>query len=270
MDLKQVNPRIIGAVIGFVFGIIMTRTFTAALFTAGLGYFIGNSFNDVKSGSTKNGNLDYIKELLALVSVILTKDKKLLQSELNFVKRFLKHNFSEEEAKTYLLIFRDYNKKNFSIEKICSRLNLELNQSSKRQVLHLVIGAAVADRELTKAELADLYLIGRYLNISAQAVDALLSLHHFTFEGQTRSNYSRSSRSAQPRYSSSLKNAYQILELTESASEAEIKKAYRKLVVIYHPDKVSQMGESFQKSAKEKFQKVQDAYEQIKTARNMK
>ena len=59
-------------------------------------------------------------------------------------------------------------------------------------------------------------------------------------------------------------SAYQILEITSSANEDEIKKAYRKMAIKYHPDKVSVLGEEFQKAAKEKFQKVQEAYETIK------
>ena len=60
------------------------------------------------------------------------------------------------------------------------------------------------------------------------------------------------------------KDFYEILDLERGASSAEIKKAYRKMAIKYHPDKVSALGEEFQKAAKEKFQKVQEAYETIK------
>ena len=67
-----------------------------------------------------------------------------------------------------------------------------------------------------------------------------------------------------------LSKAYQILGITDSATESEIKKAYRKLAIKYHPDKVAQLGEEFQKGAKEKFQKVQDSYEKIKDSQGIK
>ena len=54
-----------------------------------------------------------------------------------------------------------------------------------------------------------------------------------------------------------------------SASEAEIKKAYRKMAISFHPDKVAQMGEEYQKGAKEKFQRIQEAYDNIKKARGL-
>jgi DnaJ like chaperone protein len=67
-----------------------------------------------------------------------------------------------------------------------------------------------------------------------------------------------------------VRNEVKILEIEESATEAEIKKAYRKMAVKYHPDKVSTLGEEFQKAAREKFVKVQEAYEIIKKQRGIK
>ena len=62
---------------------------------------------------------------------------------------------------------------------------------------------------------------------------------------------------------------YHVLGIEPSATDEEVKKAYRQMAVRYHPDKVAQLGEEFQKGAKEKFQMVQDAYENIKKARGM-
>jgi DnaJ like chaperone protein len=64
-------------------------------------------------------------------------------------------------------------------------------------------------------------------------------------------------------------SAYKILEIERNATDDEIKKAYRKMAVKFHPDKVSHLGEDFKKQAKEKFQKVSDAYEKIKKERSI-
>jgi len=58
-----------------------------------------------------------------------------------------------------------------------------------------------------------------------------------------------------------------ILEITSAASDDEVKKAYRRMAVKFHPDKVAALGEDVQKAANEKFQKVQSAYENIKKQR---
>jgi DnaJ like chaperone protein len=64
-----------------------------------------------------------------------------------------------------------------------------------------------------------------------------------------------------------IKADYEVLGVEESATDDEVKKAYRKLAVRYHPDKVASMGEEFQKGAKEKFQRLQEAYDNIKKSR---
>ncbi len=64
-------------------------------------------------------------------------------------------------------------------------------------------------------------------------------------------------------------SAYKILEIEPSASNEEVKKAYRKMAMKYHPDKVSHLGDDFRKTADEKFKKVNEAYEKIKKERNM-
>ena len=266
------------AAIAFFILLLTTGNFLASIVLVGLILLIYKTFNGSFSfdtySSRNDHRLDYTNEILALVSVILTKDKKILKSELNYVKRFLNQNFSEEEAKQYLIRFRDYTKKNLSIEKICKKLDYELDHSGKRQILHLIIGAAVADRELTEAELVDIYRIGHFLSIRRITVDSLLSMHSFHYTGRQSGGYQQQSNQQQYRRrtssGTSLNHAYKILEITPQATEAEIKKAYRKLAVIYHPDKVMNMGESHQKSAKEKFQKIQAAYEQIKSARGIK
>ena len=62
-------------------------------------------------------------------------------------------------------------------------------------------------------------------------------------------------------------SAYKILEIEKSASNDEVKKAYRKLVKKHHPDKVQQLGPEHLKGAQEKFLKIQEAYEKIKKER---
>ena len=63
---------------------------------------------------------------------------------------------------------------------------------------------------------------------------------------------------------------YKTLGVSKGASASEIKKAYRKMAIKHHPDKFAQLGDEHQKAAKEKFQKLQDAYETIKKERGMK
>ena len=63
---------------------------------------------------------------------------------------------------------------------------------------------------------------------------------------------------------------YKILGVDASATDDQIKKAYRKMAIAHHPDKVASMGEEYQKGAQEKFMKIQEAYENIKKKRGFK
>jgi DnaJ like chaperone protein len=64
-------------------------------------------------------------------------------------------------------------------------------------------------------------------------------------------------------------SAYEILEIPSTATDEEVKKAYRKMAVKYHPDKVSHLGEEHQRMANEKFQRLTEAYDQVKKERGM-
>ncbi len=82
-------------------------------------------------------------------------------------------------------------------------------------------------------------------------------------------SYSSSSNSYNSYSSGS--SAYSVLGCSPSDNNDKIKKAYRKLVSEYHPDKVSSKGlpEEFQKLAKTKFIEIQNAWDQIKKERNL-
>ena len=64
-------------------------------------------------------------------------------------------------------------------------------------------------------------------------------------------------------------SSYKILEIEQTATDEEVKKAYRRMAMKYHPDKVSHLGEEFRKTAEDKFKKVNEAYEKIKKERNI-
>ena len=64
-------------------------------------------------------------------------------------------------------------------------------------------------------------------------------------------------------------SAYKILEVEPSASDDDIKRAYRELAKKYHPDKVSHLGEDVKLAAEEKFTKLNTAYETVKQERGI-
>ena len=63
--------------------------------------------------------------------------------------------------------------------------------------------------------------------------------------------------------------AYTALEIEPSASDDEVKKAYRRMAMKYHPDKVANAGESIRQQATDKFRAINEAYEHIKSLRGI-
>lgn len=81
-------------------------------------------------------------------------------------------------------------------------------------------------------------------------------------QGRAQSG-NREQAASRSRRQKPVRDPYEILGVTRPAGLEEIKRAYRLQASRYHPDKVSHLGEEFQTLAKEKFQEIQWAYEQL-------
>jgi DnaJ like chaperone protein len=121
-----------------------------------------------------------------------------------------------------------------------------MDYASRLQLMHLLFGVAGADGSFHSSEIKIIEMISTNLGISTSDYCSIRNM----FIPETDS-------------------AYKILEIEPSATNEELKKAYRKIALKYHPDKVSHLGEDFRKTADEKFKKVNEAYEKIKKERNL-
>ena len=63
---------------------------------------------------------------------------------------------------------------------------------------------------------------------------------------------------------------YAVLGIDSNATDDEVKKAYRRLAMKYHPDRVENLGEEVRRNAEEQFKKINEAYETIRIARGLK
>ncbi|MGL4909224.1 MAG: DnaJ domain-containing protein, partial [Bacteroidales bacterium] len=225
-----------GAIIGFFFGSILDT-------------FFARSSSSDSPFTNKSSHLDEFTQcLLLLVAAILKADGRIMQSELDFVKQFLLRNLGIEKTKISMFFLRDALKKETALFNICSSIRVRYSSSINLQLLHLLFGIASADGEISVAELQTIKQIATYLSITSNDYESVKAM----FFVKTDTNW-----------------AYKILEIERNASNEDIKKAHRRMAKKYHPDKVIHMGDSLQKSANEKFRKVQEAYEFIKREREM-
>jgi DnaJ like chaperone protein len=115
------------------------------------------------------------------------------------------------------------------------------------QLLHYLFGIAKSDGHVQESEMMILKKIAQ-----------LMGIPNMDFESVKNMFYR------------DVNSDFKVLGLEATATVEEIKKAYRQMAIRYHPDKVAQMGEEYQKGAKEKFQKIQEAYDNIKKTRGLK
>ena len=183
--------------------------------------------------------------LLILSAAVMKADKKVLKSELNFVKEFLKVQLGPQYNSNLLKELKEYiDRPNLPIAEVCRELRMRANPQTRTQLIHYLFNIAKSDGQVSVPERQVIEMISRYLGVSSQ-------------------EYS----SVQENYHRNTSQDYQTLGVTKESTDSEIKKAYRKLALKYHPDKVNQLDFSEQKRAKEKFQKIQEAYEAIKKER---
>jgi DnaJ like chaperone protein len=174
----------------------------------------------------------------------MKSDGKTLKSELDFVKRFFAQQFGAAKAQEQMMMLKEILKQEIPLRDVCLQIKQYMPHSERIQIVHYLFGISNADGEVHELELQTLYTISNYLGVSAADFNSLKAMY---FKDAT--------------------SDYKILEIEPNATDEEVKKAYRKMAVKFHPDKVASLGEEVQKAAKEKFQKVQQAYENIKKKR---
>jgi DnaJ like chaperone protein len=129
---------------------------------------------------------------------------------------------------------------------VCLQIRGNMDYSSRLQLLHLLFNVSLADTIIHTSEIEIIDKISTYLGVASSD---FLSIKNM-FIPETDSSY-------------------KILEIEPSSSNDDVKKAYRRMAMKYHPDKVSHLGDDFRKTADEKFKKVNEAYDKIKKERNI-
>lgn len=187
---------------------------------------------------------DFSVSLLVLIAAVMKADGKVLKSELDYVKVQLGRMMGQQALPQALQLLRDLLKKDIPVQDVCHQITANMPYSYRLQLLHLLFGISQADGEVHESEVMVIEKIAYYLDISRDDIASIRAMFVKNVDG-----------------------SYKILGIEPNATDDEVKKAYRKMAVKYHPDKVAHLGEDLQKQAKEKFQRVQQAYEDIKTKR---
>jgi len=181
----------------------------------------------------------FLMSLLVLSAAVIKADGKTTSQELSTVRNFFTRNFGTQAGEEAEKIVREILNKDYNLFEVCGQIRSYMDYSQRLQLYHYLVALGACDG-LHQMEVDILETIATYIGLSKSEVDSIFA----QFRPSNDSNY-------------------RILEIEPNASNEEVKKAYRKMAVKYHPDKVATLGEDVQKAAEEKFKAVNQAYEAI-------
>ena len=227
------NTKWIGAAAGWFFGGPIGGI---------IGYYVAKNF----FGSKVDNKKAFEISLLILSSIVIKADGKVLKSELDYVKKFFTNTFGATKSNEYFRMFNSLNKQDLTskLRQVCFQLNSHINHSSRLEIIHFLFGVSAADNEIHPKEVEQIKRIATYMNINPYDFESIQSM--FLTGGN-----------------SDVEHWYTMLGITKKATDNEVKKAYRKMAVKYHPDKLQAVSKDIKKLSEEKFLKVKEAYEQI-------
>ena len=249
----------IGALLGFALGAFVDRQIDAVRRLTGNGNDAGTgtgwNTGQTTGGQRTTGNRGYtageqrnsfMVSLLVLSSAVIKADGQVRQAELAQVRDFIRRNFGDNAVDEAMRILDRLNNQQVNIYEVGSQIADNMNYSQRLQLFHYLAQIAAADGEFTASEKSVLEAIAGATRIGSADAASVIAM----FYKDTQS-------------------AYAVLEISPSATDDEVKAAYRRMAMKNHPDKVATLGPEVQKAAEEKFRKIQEAYETIKKERGL-
>lgn len=252
--------KIIGGLIGYI-----TFGFIGAI----IGLFIGNIFDKGYAGVFQLHSPEklaqrqrvFFETTFSLMGMIAKSDGRISEEEVAHTEHYMNQlGLTPEHRREAIELFKSG--ANADLQSILDDFNAACPLANLKQMLmvHLV-GVSLADGVLDPAEEDLLRQIATGVGFDRRSFDHLIQMirNQSHFQNQGASYDSKND----------LQAAYEALGVEETATDAEIKKAYRKLMSEYHPDKLMGQGvpEDMIKVATERSQEVQTAYDLIKKSR---
>lgn len=237
-----------GGLFGFIIGSLVDRTTSKSSASNSSGGRKGGFQDAFEYYRQQSSRYDIQTMLMALSASVMKADGKVLKIELDFVKRFFTSQFGNRFTGEHLQILKNFlDSDKIPLQEICADIRTRMPSEVRVQLIHYLFSIAKADGDVALAEMNIIQKIATMLGVSAVEFESVKNMFYRNVDSD-----------------------YKILGVESSVTDEEIKKAYRKMAISFHPDKVATMGEEYQKGAKEKFQQIQDAYEAIKKRRGFK
>jgi len=244
---------IVGAVVGAILGHLVDR------FLAGI----------LNVGKTQKAFFD---ALFASLGALAKADGQVTKAEIQMVESLMQQmQISGDDRQRAIRLFNLGKQADFDLQEALQPFvhHSVVRQDLRQMFMQILVEAAFSSGELSQAEHAVLVRVASALHIPGQVFSAMLAARGAA-GGAAGARYERAA-GRRPSVAS-LDQDYAQLGLTSKASDADIKRAYRKLVSQYHPDKLVSHGlpEEMMEAAKKRVREINTAYDRIKQARGFK
>ncbi|SBS33785.1 DnaJ-like protein DjlA [Marinomonas aquimarina] len=257
----------VGAIVGMLF---------AGFFGLIGGFFIGMLIDRAKGNSNGYRRTGaslfeqqqvFFQTLFQLMGRLAKSDGRVSQEEIELAKAVMQRlRLSPEAQRQAQELFNQGKSENFDVDAALNRFNSVVGGGMmRRSLVEVLLLSAYADGYFSLEEKNLMSQICAKLGMSQAEYNSL----HEQVKRQAHFHQGYQQQASGKSSPDLLKAAYDVLEVDESMSDAEIKKAYRRLMSQNHPDKLSAQGlpDEMIELAKERTQEIQSAYELIKKSR---
>jgi len=276
--------------IKYVTAVLFYYFFDKSFFAGFIGFFVGSFISFKLSGGLLGqlsgfGNVGgvtgiktekqsiFFQTVFTLMGKLAKADGRVSEVEIAHVEKFMTQlNMSPKNRKKAIDHFQTGSKADYEIDTVIEKF-LSVTASSpnlKQMLMVYLLRVAAADGKLNQKETDLMREVSQKVGYNEQQFAQLMAM----LQGQDQFAGGRYQQGGSANYTSidAIAAAYQALGVSKDDSDADIKKAYRRLVREYHPDKLMGQGlpEEMIKEATERSQEIQTAYDMIKKSRGMK
>jgi DnaJ like chaperone protein len=208
------------------------------------------------SGQTAEGNRNsFLMSMLLLASYIIKADGRIMHSEMELMRQWLRSNFGEvavQQGEQILRRLFEASKKQGdeqyrrNIQDACLQISMNMEYSERLQLLNFMVMIAQADGYVDPSEVVALKEVAAWMQMPESEIDSMLNLEK-----------------------DDLESAYRVLGVSPDATDDDLRRAYRRLALEHHPDRVAALGDDVRHAAEKKFQEINAAKERIWKARGL-